>query len=183
MLQSTTRVSPLPLAHKDTYPSISASHNPSLSQAGKTVLITGGGAGVGFFIAQQFAKAGASRLILIGRRQHVLRSAAEELQSKNPSLAGFVHVMSVDVTDEGSTESLWDWIAEQKLAVDVVVLGHGRPPPLRSILDMGLKTVWEFYEINVKAYMDFTGQFWKHLNNVAEKSQSRSTKGPAVCTS
>ncbi|KAM7197911.1 putative short chain dehydrogenase [Naviculisporaceae sp. PSN 640] len=180
MLESPTRVSPLPLVHKDTYPSLSASHKPSLSQAGKTVLITGGGAGVGFFIARQFAKAGSSRIILVGRRQHVLESAAEQLRSENPTLTEYVHFKSVDVTDQGSTAALWAWIGEQGITIDVLVLGHGRPSPMQSILEMGLKAVWEYYEINVKAYMDFTEKFWKHLDDVDKNLETRPTKGPAV---
>ncbi|KAE9398979.1 NAD(P)-binding protein [Gymnopus androsaceus JB14] len=63
-----------PTYHKDTYPSISPT-KPSLTQVGKTVLITGGGAGLGFEIARSFAKAGASRIIIICRRAGLLDEA------------------------------------------------------------------------------------------------------------
>ncbi|KAJ3867199.1 short-chain dehydrogenase/reductase [Lentinula novae-zelandiae] len=64
--------------HHDTYPAISST-NPSLSQAGKTVLITGGGSGIGFEIVRSFAKAKASRIIIVGRRLTVLEDAVAKL--------------------------------------------------------------------------------------------------------
>lgn len=41
--------------HKTTYPTIDPAR-PELSQAGRTVVITGGSAGIGFAIAQGFAQ-------------------------------------------------------------------------------------------------------------------------------
>lgn len=156
------QASPLPLTHKDTYPGISAQHQPELSQVGKTVLITGGGAGVGYFIASQFAKAGASTIVLVGRRQHVLESATKTLKAETPALK--VHIHTVDVTDTDSTASLWKWINASGLVVDVLVLGHGRPSPLKTLLDLGTETVWDFYKINVRAHMDFAERFYKHVD-------------------
>lgn len=169
------QASPLPLTHKDTNPGISAQHRPELSQAGKTILITGGGAGVGYFIASQFAKAGASALILVGRRQYVLESAMKTLQAETPALK--VHIHTVDVADTDSTASLWKWINDSGITVDVLVLSHGRPSPLKTLLDLGMETVWDFYKINVRGHMDFAERFYKHVE--ARPGNS----GPPVATS
>jgi NAD(P)-dependent dehydrogenase (short-subunit alcohol dehydrogenase family) len=48
------------------------------SLAGETALITGGGTGLGFGIARAFVEAGA-RVVLVGRRRHVLEEAAWQL--------------------------------------------------------------------------------------------------------
>jgi gluconate 5-dehydrogenase len=48
------------------------------SLAGETALITGGGSGLGLGIARCFARAGA-RVVLVGRREDVLKRAAHEL--------------------------------------------------------------------------------------------------------
>lgn len=53
--------------------------NP-FSLAGETALITGGGSGLGFGIAESFVRAGA-QVVLVGRRTEVLKSAAKKLGS------------------------------------------------------------------------------------------------------
>ncbi|CAM1504624.1 Fc.00g022150.m01.CDS01 [Cosmosporella sp. VM-42] len=167
------RVNPLALAHKDTYEAIS-SRRPELSQAGKTVLVTGGGVGVGYAVANSFAKAGASAIVLVGRRQEVLQSAAEKLKADysttNPGLK--VHVRTVDVTDSESTASLWSWLAEKEIIIDVLILNAGKQSPLKTMLELGLKEVWEFYKVNVYGHMDFAENFYKQ--------DRRGSPGPAV---
>ena len=46
-----------------------------ISLEGKTALITGGGTGIGFAIAEEMADAGAS-VIIVGRREEKLKEAA-----------------------------------------------------------------------------------------------------------
>ena len=48
--------------------------------AGKRVLVTGGGTGLGLAMGRRFVELGAE-LAICGRREAVLRKAAEELQS------------------------------------------------------------------------------------------------------
>lgn len=156
------RKSPLPLVRKDTYEAISPS-NPKLSQAGKTILVTGGGYGVGYAIANSFAQASASTIVLVGRREAILQSAAEKLKADsaeiNPNLN--VHVHTVDVTDHGSTTRLWGWLVEKGLVIDVLILNAGRQSPFKTLLELGLEEVWNFYQVNVYGHMDFTEHFYK----------------------
>ncbi|KAE8381225.1 hypothetical protein BDV26DRAFT_301982 [Aspergillus bertholletiae] len=78
--------------HNAPCPSISPSR-PELSAANKTAVVTGAGSGIGRATAISFSRAGASKLILLGRT----RSTLEETQ-KLLSCASEVHV--VDITDE-----------------------------------------------------------------------------------
>ena len=48
-----------------------------ISLEGKTALITGGGTGIGFAIAEEMADAGAS-VIIVGRREEKLRSGRKD---------------------------------------------------------------------------------------------------------
>lgn len=170
------RVNPLSLTHKDTYAAIS-SRRPELSQAGKTILITGGGVGVGFAVASSFANAGASIIVLTGRREHVLQSAAERLKNActtiNPSLQ--VHIHTVDVTNGESITCLWSWLAEEKIIIDTLILNAGRQPPVKPILELGVQEVWECYKVNVYGHMNFTKHFYQQDRHGSSGSAVRLT--------
>ncbi|MCE7043625.1 SDR family NAD(P)-dependent oxidoreductase [Dyadobacter sp. CY312] len=55
-------------------------HQQAFSLAGKIAVVTGGGSGIGFYIAQSMVQAGA-KVILTGRRESVLQEAVETLGS------------------------------------------------------------------------------------------------------
>jgi FlaA1/EpsC-like NDP-sugar epimerase len=65
--------------HQAPYSKISPTR-AELSQAGKTVLITGGGTGIGKAIAKNFVLASAATIILTARRDNVLKEAIAELE-------------------------------------------------------------------------------------------------------
>jgi hypothetical protein len=62
--------------HNDIYPAIDPTR-PELSAKGKSVVITGGGSGIGPQIARPFAIAGAKDIGIIGRRKNSLGNKAE----------------------------------------------------------------------------------------------------------
>ncbi|KAJ3737533.1 short-chain dehydrogenase/reductase [Lentinula guzmanii] len=107
--------------HRDTYPAISPT-KPSLNQAGKTILITGGGSGIGFEIARSFTKASASRIIIVGRRSSVLDAAVAKLRDEfRDSTAEFIPRQG-DIGDDSSITALWDSLNSQNIFVNVLVL-------------------------------------------------------------
>ncbi|OYO14049.1 SDR family NAD(P)-dependent oxidoreductase [Enemella evansiae] len=63
----------------------------------RTVIVTGGGTGIGRAIAERFAAAG-DRVIITGRRREVLDKAADELE-------GNVEVRDFDASDPGQVEA------------------------------------------------------------------------------
>lgn len=69
--------------------------------ANRAAVITGGAGGVGFAIAQAFAKAGA-RLLLVGRTQAPLRTACSALQNAGAT----AHFVALDVTLPDAAERL-----------------------------------------------------------------------------
>jgi NAD(P)-dependent dehydrogenase (short-subunit alcohol dehydrogenase family) len=70
--------SPTKIWHTSSYHTISPSR-PELSLAGKSVVITGGSAGIGLAISQAFALAGVSQIAILGRRTDVLAKAAASI--------------------------------------------------------------------------------------------------------
>ncbi len=85
-------------------------NTPSL--AGKRVLITGGGSGVGANMALAFAEAGAE-VIITGRRLQALEQVAAQHSA--------IHAIAADVTDEASVQSLF----AQAGWVDIVIANAG----------------------------------------------------------
>ncbi|KAF9060510.1 short-chain dehydrogenase/reductase [Rhodocollybia butyracea] len=116
--------SPLTLTathHKDTYPAISPT-NPSLTQSGKTVLITGGGDGIGFEIARSFAKASATRIIIVGRRDALLEESAAKLCDEFRTNTTEFIARRGDISSDDSITSLWESLHSQNIFVHVLVL-------------------------------------------------------------
>lgn len=143
--------------HNAPYPAISPSR-PELSQAGKTVLITGGHTGIGFAIARAFAQAGAERLIVIGRRHGLVSSAVKRLESEFPSIQALGR--RCDVADLDSANALWTNLANRRILVDIVVLNAAKLSA-QPILNLGNDAVWDEYVMNVRTHLYFTERLYK----------------------
>jgi NAD(P)-dependent dehydrogenase (short-subunit alcohol dehydrogenase family) len=133
---------PCPTAtwHNDTYAAIDPS-NPELSQAGKTAVITGAGSGIGRATALAFAKAGAARLVLIGRTEATLRETEKLLKDVD------CLVFPASVTDESAVRA----IAKKVGVWDVLVLGAAHISSPSPIVESSLQDWWADYETNVKS--------------------------------
>ncbi|KAF9874615.1 short chain dehydrogenase [Colletotrichum karsti] len=146
------------ILHKKSYPTINPAR-PELSQAGRTVLITGGSAGIGFAIARGFAQAGAERVIILGRRQKVVDEAASQLQGEYPSVK--IDGRQSDVSDLDSADGLWGALESEGVHVDVLVLNAGVTTQGSPILELGRDEIWSQYIVNVRSHLDFTERFYK----------------------
>lgn len=82
--------------------------------AGKRILITGGGSGLGAAMAERFAELGAD-LVLCGRRRELLEQVAGELNSR---FERDVRAMPCDIRDANAVETMLDAIfAERPLDI------------------------------------------------------------------
>jgi uncharacterized oxidoreductase len=82
----------------------------------KTILITGGGTGIGFSIAKKLSGKGNS-IVLAGRREDKLKSAAAQLPNASYVVA--------DVTKEADVENLVQQVKKQFGGLDILVNNAG----------------------------------------------------------
>jgi NAD(P)-dependent dehydrogenase (short-subunit alcohol dehydrogenase family) len=69
--------------------------------SGKTIIVTGGGTGLGKSMATRFGELGAN-LVIASRREQVIQDAAEELRKTGADVLG----LSCDVRDPASVQSM-----------------------------------------------------------------------------
>lgn len=86
----------------------------------KTVLITGGGTGIGEAMAYEYAKKGAN-VILTGRREATL----ENVQKKCVELGVKSWYKTVDMEKQESIDNLVQWINENGMSIDFLLLNAG----------------------------------------------------------
>ncbi len=85
--------------------------------SGKKILITGGATGLGKSMGRRFLELGAASLCICGRREQVLKEAAEELHA---ATGGTVHTYVCDVRDAERVEEMIASIWQQG-PIDVLV--------------------------------------------------------------
>lgn len=108
--------------HSTPYAAISPTR-PELSLAGKTAVVTGGGAGIGLAISKAIAEAGISKLAVIGRRPEILNKAAAEITSV---FGTKVFTVSADVANKAQIDQAFSRIrAEFGKPIDVLVSNAG----------------------------------------------------------
>jgi len=97
-----------------------------MTLAGRRVLVTGGGSGAGADLALGFARAGASEVVICGRRASALEATAARHNA--------IRALPCDVTDEGSVRTLF----AQAGQVDIVIANAGQAdsaPMAKTTLD------------------------------------------------
>ncbi|KAI0159687.1 NAD(P)-binding protein [Xylariaceae sp. FL1272] len=144
--------------HNNSYPTITPKR-PELSQAGRTVLITGGGSGIGFGIARGFVRASAAKVIILGRRADVIAKAAETLTKEGEKTE--VIGIPCDIADKAAVDTLWQRLKEEGTVVDVLALNAVGFPPVKPLLECGVEEIWKVYDVNVRAQLQMTDLFYK----------------------
>jgi len=86
-----------------------------------TVLITGGSKGIGFAIAEEFAKHG-HNLILVARNANSLKKAAEKISNK---FHIEVYAFPIDLTEPHAPEKLFEQINKDNINIDILVNNAG----------------------------------------------------------
>lgn len=152
--------SPTKAWHDKAYPSISP-RRPELSAKGKTVLITGGGTGIGAETAHSFAEAGASRIALLGRREQPLLDTKASIERKFINTE--VYVVASDVTQKSEVDEAFAQFA-QGGKIDVVVSNAAMTGPLESVGDVDSDGFLDAVQHNLKGSLLVAQAFLRHAS-------------------
>ncbi|RYP21574.1 hypothetical protein DL765_002210 [Monosporascus sp. GIB2] len=155
---------------KEPYSAISPLR-PELSQAGKTVLITGGTAGIGYAIARAFLQASAAKVIILGRSTEKTKAATAELRQEAQSMNQKAEVigLAVDISNASAVEKLWAGLKEQGTVVNVLVLNAASVSLQKPVLELGTERLWSDFNMNVRAQFDMAERFYKQEGKPIDK--------------
>lgn len=156
---------------KQSYPAISP-ENPANSHRGKTVLVTGGGSGIGYSIALSFALAGAARIVILGRREETIINAGQRI-ADYPGVASDVLPHTCDVASISDVDSLFADLDNGDVKVDILILNAAyiaKPGPTFCKDGGGISEIITSFDVNVKGNMYMIQKF---LSQSAAASHQR----------
>lgn len=108
-----------------------------MKRSGNTILITGGGSGIGLAFAERFIKAG-NTVIIVGRRESVLEDAKEKLQS--------LITRVTDLALESERTALFDWVITNYPDVNVLVNNAGMGDQFHVLKE---QENWSYYSSEI----------------------------------
>ncbi|KAI1053021.1 hypothetical protein LB506_010174 [Fusarium annulatum] len=154
--------------HSKPYNALSTD-NPKLNQAGKSILITGGGTTIGNSIGRSFVRASAEAVIILGRRLEVLQEGALRLEQEAKAAGTQTKIIyrQLDITDFSAVDEFWKHLASERISVDVFVSNAAAFPQLKPLLESGTNNMWSDLNTNVHAPMYLLEKF--HAQNTGKR--------------
>jgi NAD(P)-dependent dehydrogenase (short-subunit alcohol dehydrogenase family) len=157
---------PIKRTEHDIYPYISTTGRLSRAAKDKTILITGGGKGIGKSMTKHFALAGASRIYITGRSLSALQSAQAEITSLVPTCQ--IESRQCDSTSASDVEALFaslqDPTSGEKVVPDVLVNNAGVSSSQCRLVDSDPESWWRDWEVNVKGVYLVARSWLRALN-------------------
>jgi len=140
-----------------------------MNTKGNTVLITGGGTGIGLEIAREFHKLG-NKVIICGRREEVLLEVQKELTD--------IEAWVCDISLRKDRFELHKWVTSEFKDLNVLINNAG----IQRIIDFtkGIETLEKTdneIAINLEAPVHLSAMFFAHLSNQKESAIVNVTSG------
>jgi NAD(P)-dependent dehydrogenase (short-subunit alcohol dehydrogenase family) len=134
---------------------------PELSAAGKNIVITGGGTGIGKFIATAFAKAGASTISILGRRADRLITASKEISqaAANSKHSTKVLYRVTDITNKNDVDASFKSLAGEVGALHILVSNAGVFPDIGFLATTPIDAFMASFETNVRGALNAVQAF------------------------
>ena len=155
--------SPTSVWHTKAHQSILPSR-PELSAKGKTVIVTGGGSGIGAETARCFAEAGASRIAILGRREQPLLDTKASIEQAFANVEVFV--ASTDVTKKSEVDAAFSkFVGNGK--IDVLVSNAAMIGPQDSVRDVDGDKFLEAVHLNLQGSLYVAKAFLRHASTNA----------------
>lgn len=118
-----------------------------LDLGGRTALVTGASRGIGLATAQLLARCGA-QVIVSSRRQDACDVAAEQIRAEGGKALG----IAAHIGDLAAIDALFAQLAEQNLALDILVNNAATNPYFGPMLDMDMAAFDKTIEVNIRGY-------------------------------
>ncbi|RDW76163.1 hypothetical protein BP5796_06984 [Coleophoma crateriformis] len=155
--------SPTSTWHTKTYQSLSPTR-PELSAKGKTVVVTGGGTGIGAETARYFAEAGASRIALFGRREQPLLDTKASIKQKFADIDVFV--APTDVTKKTEVDAAFAEFAGDG-QIHVLISNAAMVGPQSSVKDVDSDKFLEAIQQNIEGSFFVAQAFLRYASTDA----------------
>ncbi|GFP60321.1 hypothetical protein ACSS6W_000133 [Trichoderma asperelloides] len=140
-----------------------------LNYGGKTILITGGGHGMGVDMCRSFAARKSSHIIIVGRNETRIKASAEKLTAEFPATR-FTPI-AADISSKDDIKMLFESLADSP---DVLINNAGYMPVPEKFQDADIDEWWSGYTTNVFGTVLVTQTYLKHRDTKASKT------GPGV---
>jgi NAD(P)-dependent dehydrogenase (short-subunit alcohol dehydrogenase family) len=130
---------------------------------GKTVIVTGGGYGIGKQIALTFGRFGAN-VVVAARSQKKLEEVETELRAMNTDPLA----LKVDISSDSAVRNMVDQVVEKYQSIDVLVNNAAIAGPTAMVPDIETEEWQEAIDINL------SGTFYccKHVSRVMREAKS-----------
>ncbi|KAF2997865.1 hypothetical protein E8E13_002983 [Curvularia kusanoi] len=156
--------------HNDIYPAIDVSKTDSLKQAGKVVLITGAGRGIGRSMAIQYARANVDTIIICARTGSELDEVEERIKEANAKVT--VKKETLNVTDGPAVKALAQSIEQSIGRLDVLINNAGLSRPWEPVGETDPEDYWQVLEVNLHGPLLLTHAFLPLLVKTAETQKT-----------